>query len=233
MEGRTSALRGPGDTDAALQQELAAGPPYEIRSPLWLRQVIATTVSRGAQVPQFRISTRADLGSLKSHAEKKGRSMTLLLARACALTLREYPDFNAAWTPQGLAWRERVDVAIAMEVAQGLLTPVLRNVADRSITQLVDDWNNLKEKIRQHKASPESFRGASFYLSNLGMFPEVMQFDAIVPPGAAAILAVAAPGEGGTMLTLTCDHRVVFGADAARFLAALAKRMRHPAEWAD
>jgi pyruvate dehydrogenase E2 component (dihydrolipoamide acetyltransferase) len=65
------------------------------------------------------------------------------------------------------------------------------------------------------------------------MFPGIVQFDAIVPPGAAAILAVAAPGGQGTLLTLTCDHRVVFGADAARFLAALAERLARPEEWAE
>jgi pyruvate dehydrogenase E2 component (dihydrolipoamide acetyltransferase) len=125
-----------------------------------------------------------------------------------------------------------VDVAIAMDAEHGLLTPVLRDVAGQAVSQLAEDWRALKEKIQKHRMVPEDFRGATFYVSNLGMFPGIMQFDAVVPPGATAILAVAAPGKQGTVLTLTCDHRVVFGADAARFLGTLGERLADPQSWA-
>ncbi len=216
------------DAGAALRKEIESGPPYRIEPALHLRQVIAVTVSHAAQTPQFRISMLLDLGAFKASADEHDGSFTLLLAKACAMTLNSFPDFNAAWTQEGLARRERVDVAIAMEAENGLLTPVVRDVAGRSLSDLAEAWNVLKQKISQHRTAPEDFRGATFYLSNLGMFPGIVQFDAIVPPGATAILAVASPGEKGTMLTLTCDHRVVFGADAARFLAALAEKLTHP-----
>lgn len=219
-----------GKANAALLKEIKSGPPYQIEPQLRLRQVIAATVSQAVQTPQFRVSTQLDLTAFKAYADVYEGSFTLLLARACALTVKALPDFNAVWTPDGLARRERVDVAIAMEAEHGLLTPVLRDVAGRTVAQLAEDWRAIKQKTREHRMAPEDFRGATFYLSNLGMFPGVVQFDAVVPPGATAILAVAAPGEAGTMLTLTCDHRVVFGADAARFLAALAERLAHPAE---
>lgn len=231
LTGRASPRRREGpDGNAALLKEIESGPAYRIEPQRPLRKVIASTMSRAVQTPQFRVSTQLDLTAFKAYADVYEGSFTLLLSRACALTVKEQPDFNAAWTPEGLARRERVDVAIAMEAEQGLLTPVLRDVAGRTVAQLVEDWRAIKQKTREHRMAPEDFHGATFYLSNLGMFPGVVQFDAVVPPGATAILAVAAPGEAGTMLTLTCDHRVVFGADAARFLAALADRLAHPAE---
>jgi pyruvate dehydrogenase E2 component (dihydrolipoamide acetyltransferase) len=234
LEGRAAPRVGErADVNAALLRELAAGPPYRIEPPRLLRRVVAATVSRALAAPQFRISTQVDLTGLKDYAARRKASFTLLIARACALTVREQPDFNAAWTADGLARRERVDVAIAMEAEHGLLSPVVRDVAGRSFAQLSEDWRALKENVERHRMAPEAYRGGTFYVSNLGMFPGIVQFDAIVPPGAAAILAVAAPGGQGTLLTLTCDHRVVFGADAARFLAALAERLARPEEWAE
>jgi pyruvate dehydrogenase E2 component (dihydrolipoamide acetyltransferase) len=232
LTGRASPRRrdGSDDVNAALLKEIESGPPYRIEPQRPLRKVIAGTMSRAVNTPQFRVSTQLDLTTLKAYADAHNASFTLLLARACALTVKEQPDFNAAWTPDGLARRERVDVAIAMEAERGLLTPVVRDAAGRPLSELADKWQALKNKIQQHRMAPEDFRGATFYLSNLGMFPGIVQFDAVVPPGAAAILAVAAPSDKGTMLTLTCDHRVVFGADAARFLAALTERLLHPAE---
>jgi len=231
LAGRASACKHKeSDEHTELLKEIESGPPYRIEPQLLLRKVIAGTMSRAVQTPQFRISTQVDLTAFKTYADAHAASFTLLLARACALTVKEQPDFNAAWTSDGLARREQVDVAVAMEAEHGLLTPVVRDAAGRPLLELAENWRALKEKIRHHRMVPEDFRGATFYLSNLGMFPGIVQFDAVVPPGAAAILAVAAPGDIGTMLTLTCDHRVVFGADAARFLAALAERLAHPAE---
>lgn len=231
LTGRASPRQREGsDVNAALLKEIESGPPYRIEPQRPLRKVIAGTMSRAVNTPQFRVSTRPDLTTLKAYADAHNASFTLLLARACALTVKEQPDFNAVWTPDGLARRERVDVAIAMEAERGLLTPVVRDAAGCPLSELADKWQALKNKIQQHRMAPEDFRGATFYLSNLGMFPGIVQFDAVVPPGAAAILAVAAPSDKGTMLTLTCDHRVLFGADAARFLAALTERLLHPAE---
>jgi pyruvate dehydrogenase E2 component (dihydrolipoamide acetyltransferase) len=221
------------ETEAALVHQIEAGPPFEVTPQDRLRQVIAETVSFATHTPQFRISARVDLEGLRGHAQEEQRSMSVLLARACALTVKEYPLFNAAWTPEGLAQRKRVDVSIAMEAERSLLTPVLRDVADRPLKQVEDAWRALKDKIDRRRSSPDDYRGATFYLSNLGMFEGVLQFDAIVPAGAAAILAVAAPASDGTVLTLTCDHRVVFGTDAARFLATLGERLSDPQRWTE
>jgi len=87
--------------------------------------------------------------------------------------------------------------------------------------ELTSDWQQLKQKATSARLQPRDYQGATIYLSNLGMFEGVSQFNAIVPTGACAILAVAASQNGIAELTLSVDHRVVYGAEAARFLQTL------------
>jgi pyruvate dehydrogenase E2 component (dihydrolipoamide acetyltransferase) len=87
----------------------------------------------------------------------------------------------------------------------------------------------LRDKVKTRRLSPADYSGATFYLSNLGTSSVVYAFDSIVPVGASAILSVAASRLQGTLCTLACDHRVVFGADAARFLETLAQQLKDPA----
>ncbi len=211
--------------------DLEAGPPFQIEPQANLRRIIAEGMIAAAMTPQFRVSSRFSLQKLVSSAKKREISFTVLLARACALTVAEYPDFNSAWTPDGLARRSRVDVGIAMETEDGLTSPVLRDAAQRTIDELAEDWRDLKDRVKNHRARPEEYRGATFYLSNLGTVSDVFSFDAIVPLGAAAILAVAADTEQGTLLTISCDHRLLAGADAAKFLQSLGQRLCDPAGW--
>ncbi len=182
---------------------------------------MAENMARSVHTPTFHITIAVDLKPLHDAAQAEQESLSLLLARACALSVQEHPEFNACWTPGGLARRERIDIAIAVDTPDGLITPVLCDVL-RPLGELDEDWRGLKGKLAKRRLKPEDYSGATFYLSNLGLFPGIEQFDAIVPSGAAAILAVAAPSADGlTRLTLSCDHRVVAGADAARFLTTL------------
>jgi pyruvate dehydrogenase E2 component (dihydrolipoamide acetyltransferase) len=87
--------------------------------------------------------------------------------------------------------------------------------------------------VRTRRLQPSDYRGATFYLSDLGVFPVVYAFDAIIPVGASAILAVAASRKEGTFFTLSCDHRVIFGGDAARFLQTLSEWLATPARLMD
>ena len=206
--------------------DLHMGPPYTIEKPSMLRDAVARNMSATLHTPTFLISSRFAIKQLHEAAKNTGISLTLALTRACALTVGEDPWFNHAWTRQGIARRHRVDMGIAVDSGGGLITPVLRDAAGRSIKELAEDWRILLNKVKKGRISPEDYQGASFYLSNLGIFPEVERFNAIVPTGASAILAIAAAGQDGlTDFTLSCDHRVIFGADAARFLQRLGKRL--------
>ena len=139
-----------------------------------------------------------------------------------------HPLFNAAYTPEGLARRQRVDIGIAVDHGDGLITPVLRDAAGRSLAELAEEWNTLRERVKNRRLSPAQYSGATFYVSDLGVFSVVRAFDSIIPVGASAILSIAAAAPQGAFVTLTCDHRVVFGADAARFLETLGQHLKDP-----
>lgn len=210
------------------QPDLKAGPPYRYKLLTPMHRAVADNMSATLQTPTFRVSSLLDLQPLQEYAKANGFSLSLLLARACALAIKKHPLFNAAYTDAGLALRDRVDVGIAVDVPGGLLTPVLRDMAQKSLADLSADWQKLKQKIARRRLQPEDYQGATFYLSNLGTFPAVSRFDAIVPLGACAILALGAAQKNQAEATLSCDHRVVYGAEAGRFFSTLQNIIKQP-----
>jgi pyruvate dehydrogenase E2 component (dihydrolipoamide acetyltransferase) len=204
------------------------GPLRHMTRPSPLRDAVARGMIASVATPTFRVTALLPLEPLRKAATETGYSLALLLARACALTIEAHPLFNAIYAPDGLAQRERVDIGIAVDIPEGLVSPVLRDVARRPLAELARDWAALRDKLKTRRLAAQDYRGATFYLSDLGVFPVVYSFDALIPVGASAILAVAAAMNGGAMCTLSCDHRVVFGADAARFLTTLNERIADP-----
>ena len=193
-----------------------------------MREAAAQNMTRSLTTPTFRVTARFALAPLQALSKEVPMSLTLLLARACALAVKTHRLFNAAYTPEGFAIRDRVDVAIAVDTPDGLIAPVIRDVAARPLEELAAEWQSLRHKASTRRLSAEDYRGATFYLSNLGMFSVVHSFDAVLPLGAAAILCVAAADGGRSSCTLSRDHRVLAGADAARFLATLAEYFAAP-----
>jgi pyruvate dehydrogenase E2 component (dihydrolipoamide acetyltransferase) len=218
----------PATSASPASSAIAAGPPYRVERASSLREAVARNMIASAAAPTFRVTAQLPLEPLARAAKEKQQSLTLLLARACALTILAHPLFNAAYTPDGLARRERVDIGIAVDNGDGLITPVLRDAAGRSSAELANDWSGLREKVKTRRLVPADYSGATFYLSDLGVFSVVDAFDSIVPIGASAILSVAASRPQGASFTLACDHRVVFGADAARFLGTLRDQLKEP-----
>lgn len=225
QSGSTSVPLHAADVVAAVRRpagpDLEAGPPYQLERNTSFREATARAMIATLGTPTFRVTAALPLGPLIARAKAGGRSFSVLLARACALTIAEHPLFNAVYTPEGLARRERIDIGIAVESPDGLITPVLRDVAGRSPPALFGDWQVLLEKARTRRLTPAEYSGATFYLSDLGVFPGVCSFESIIPQGAAALLSVAAVQGENALCTLNCDHRVVFGGDAARFLQTL------------
>jgi len=222
---------------AATQQppapDLAAGPPFKLEHVSSIRQAVARNMMMTLGTPTFKVTARLAFGPLECIAKEQHLSLTLLLSQACALSVIQHSLFNAVWTPKGLARRERVDIGVAIDLGHGLITPVLRDAGRRPLPELAEDWRILTDKAKRQRLTPEDYTGATFYVSNLGTFSVVTRFDAIVPLGAAAILAVGADQGSGAECTLSCDHRVVFGADAARFLTTLEEHMVEPKNWLD
>jgi pyruvate dehydrogenase E2 component (dihydrolipoamide acetyltransferase) len=215
---------------SAVPADLAAGPAYRIERASSLREAVARSMIASAATPIFRVTAQLPLAALIGFAKEQKLSVTLLLARACANTIAKHALFNAAYTPDGLAYRDRIDIGIAVDSPEGLITPVLRDVSGRTLAELADDWRMLRDKVKSRRLLPSDYRGATFYLSDLGVFPVVYSFDSIVPVGASAILSIGSSRPDGTFCTLGCDHRVVFGGDAARFMQALNEELSDPAK---
>jgi pyruvate dehydrogenase E2 component (dihydrolipoamide acetyltransferase) len=205
--------------------DLKAGPPYTIERNSGFREATARAMIATLGTPTFRVTAALPLAALIVKAKSTGRSLNLLLARACALTIKEHPLFNAVYTSEGIARRDRIDIGIAVDSPEGLMTPVLRDVARKSLFALSGEWRVLLEKATTRRITPADYSGATFYLSDLGVFPCVHSFESIIPQGAAALLSVAAVEGDKALCTLNCDHRVVFGGDAGRFLQTLENKI--------
>ncbi len=211
--------------------DLDAGPAWHYKLLTPMHRAVAENMIATLSTPTFRVSSQLSIDTLHQAAKEARQSLSLLLARALALSVHEHPRFNEVYTPAALVVRERVDVGIAVDVPGGLVTPVIRDAAGRPVAELAEDWRILKDKVNKQRLVPEDYSGATVYLSNLGLFDVVSSFEAIVPLGAAAILAVGAAHGGIASFTLSCDHRVVYGADAARLMQTLADLLATPGDW--
>ena len=216
----------------------AFGRPGETVAFNTLQQAVNRNMVASLAVPSFRVGytiTTDKLDAFYKQVKPKGVTMTALLAKAVAVTLARHPQVNAAATEAGMVYPTSVNVAVAVAMEEGgLITPVLASADRTDLYSLSRQWADLVNRSRAKQLKPEEYSTGTFTLSNLGMFG-VDRFDAILPPGTGAILAVAASRpvvvalKDGSIavrrqmqVNLTCDHRVIYGADAAAFLKDLA-----------
>ncbi|MBE9223421.1 2-oxo acid dehydrogenase subunit E2 [Cyanobacterium stanieri LEGE 03274] len=204
-----------------------------------LQQAVVRNMMASLQVPTFHVSydiTTDALDALYRQIKPKGVTMTALLAKAVALTLQKHPIVNSSYTDAGIKYNESINVAIAVAMPDGgLITPVLKNADQVDIYSLARSWKDLVARARAKQLQPDEYSTGTFTISNLGMFG-VSSFDAILPPGQGSILAVGgarptvvSDGQGffgvknQMSVNITCDHRNIYGADAASFLKDLAQ----------
>jgi pyruvate dehydrogenase E2 component (dihydrolipoamide acetyltransferase) len=166
-------------------------------------------------------------------------TVTDLVVRACALTLAKHPGVNASFQGQAIRRHRAVHVGLAVALDEGLITPVLRDCDRKPLFQIATETRDLVERTRARKLKGQELSGATFSVSNLGMFP-VEEFSAIINPPEGAILAVGAILDKPVVVngqlavgkrmrvTISCDHRVMDGAMAARFLADLKALLEAP-----
>ena len=203
-----------------------------------LQQAVVRTMVASLAVPTFRVGytiTPAALDQLYKQIKSKGVTMTGLLAKAVAMTLQKHPLLNASYREQGIQYSSSINIAVAVAMeGGGLITPVLQGADQLDIYSLSRTWKDLVARSRTKQLQPDEYSSGTFTLSNLGMFG-VDKFDAILPPGQGSILAIggAKPTVVATpdglmgvkpqmQVNITCDHRVIYGADAAAFLKDLA-----------
>jgi pyruvate dehydrogenase E2 component (dihydrolipoamide acetyltransferase) len=217
----------------------AAVPLGEVAPMNTLQNAVVRNMTASLSVPVFRVGytiTTDALDQLYKQLKSKGVTMTALLAKAVAVTLTKHPIVNASYVENGIQYHAGINVAIAVAMADGgLITPVLKNADQVDIYSLSRTWQDLVERSRTKQLQPDEYSSGTFTLSNLGMYG-VDRFDAILPPGQGSILAVGASrpqlvvSADGSMavkrqmqVNITCDHRIIYGADAAAFLQSLAK----------
>ena len=242
-EGTTAAATGaPASTSGATPSAPSGnsfGRPGETVPFNTLQGAVNRNMEASLAVPCFRVGytiTTDKLDAFYKQVKPKGVTMTALLAKAVAMTLARHPQVNAATTSEGMAYPADVNVAVAVAMEDGgLITPVLRGADRIDLYELSRQWKDLVKRSRSKQLQPEEYSTGTFTLSNLGMFG-VDRFDAILPPGTGAILAVAASrptvvaDKAGSIsvkpqmqVNLTADHRVIYGADGAAFLKDLAE----------
>jgi pyruvate dehydrogenase E2 component (dihydrolipoamide acetyltransferase) len=189
-------------------------------------------------IPTFRVGYTIETNNLDKiykQLKTKGVTMTALLAKAVAMTLQKYPVVNANYTDAGVRHPASINIAVAVAMPDGgLITPVLQNADKMDLYSLSRMWKDLVERARSKQLQPHEYTSGTFTISNLGMLG-VDRFDAILPPGTGAILAIGASNpqvvatEDGSIairrqmqVNMTADHRIIYGADAASFLKDLA-----------
>ncbi len=161
------------------------------------------------------------------------------VVKACAVALRRHPKVNTSWLDDVIRVNGSVNIAVAVAVEDGLLTPVIRNADQKGLRQISVETKDLATRARDKKLQPEEWEGSTFTISNLGMYG-IEEFTAIINPPNAAILAVGAirdtpvveneqvvPGKR-MKVTLSSDHRVLDGATAAEFLSTLRHLLENP-----
>jgi len=212
-----------------------------------MQRAVSKNMEATLATPVFRVSREIEMdafNALYAKLKPKGVSVSALLAKACALGLEKYPVVNSAYSPEGTVFNKDINIAMAVAINGGLITPTIKYANERDIIEIGENWRELVGKAKEGKLTPDEYNSGTFAISNLGMFG-VSQFDAILPPGMGGILAI-----GGTQevivpcdqailgmrkvkkmtVTLTCDHRQIYGADAALFLKELANIIENKLE---
>jgi pyruvate dehydrogenase E2 component (dihydrolipoamide acetyltransferase) len=214
------------------------------------QQVIARRMAESkATVPEFTISTDVDMeaavelrGQLKVAVEQTGGAVPSyndMVVKAAAIALREFPRANGSYKDGHFELYSRVNIGVAVAAQEALIVPTVFDADKKSLGEIARDSRALAERVRAGAVTPPELSGGTFTVSNLGMFG-VTEFVAVINPPQAAILAVgkmeprAVVRDGeivarNTMsLTLACDHRILYGADAAEFLARIKALLEQP-----
>ncbi|TLU73890.1 pyruvate dehydrogenase complex dihydrolipoamide acetyltransferase [Lichenicoccus roseus] len=218
-----------------------------------VRRVIARRLSEAKQfIPHFYVSIDVELDrllalrtELNASSPKEGPgtfklSVNDMLIKAAAVTLRRVPRVNASYTDEAIIQYDDVDIAVAVSIPDGLITPIVTRADVKSLSMISNEAKALIKRARDGKLKPEEFQGGSFSISNMGMFG-VKSFSAILNPPQGAILAVAA-GEKRAVVrsgdrievanvmtcTLSVDHRVIDGALAAEWMSVFKSVVESP-----
>lgn len=211
-----------------------------------MRRTIAKRLAESTgPIPHFYLTADYDVTNLLSLREQLNEiegiktSVNDFVVRAAALALRHHPNVNASWGDEAITQHGEIHIGIAVSTPEGLITPVVRNADQKSVTDISNEVRSLADKAKNRKLTPNDYQGSTFTISNLGAWG-IEQFTAIINPPNVAILAIGAATAQPVVIdrqivirdrmkvTMSCDHRVVDGALGAEYLRTLRSYLEQP-----
>src|ERR687893_1756261 len=230
--------------------EPTEAPGTQLVEPTRMMRVIGERMTEAKQhVPHFYATVEVKMDAamelrkqLNAQLEAEGVKLSVndFVMKAAAVALRNYPNLNALYTTRGVELHDRVDMAMAVALDQGLITPVIRDIGSKGLAQISREGKDLALRAREGGLKPEEYQGGTITVSNMGMFG-VESFTAIINPPQAAIVAVSSierrptydengevvPGQF-MKLTLSADHRIANGRDGALYMAEVKTTLENP-----
>jgi pyruvate dehydrogenase E2 component (dihydrolipoamide acetyltransferase) len=210
------------------------------------RTIAKRLVTSLGPVPHFFLTTEIEMD--RAAEMRKGineldpelkLSINDIIIKVAAAALMQHPQVNASYQDKVVRYYERADIGVAVAIEEGLITPIVRAADGKSLSEIAVEVRDLADRARHRKLRPEEYLGASFSVSNLGMFG-IDEFTAIINPPEAAILAIGAMSPKPVVrnnelvirqmmrVTMSCDHRVVDGATGAKFLQTFKRILENP-----
>jgi pyruvate dehydrogenase E2 component (dihydrolipoamide acetyltransferase) len=234
---------------AAAAPEPTGAPGTELVEPSRMRRVIGERMTQAKQqIPHYYATVEIEMNDLlalrkqlNEQLEEQGIKLSIndFVMKAVALALKDFPNLNALWTSEGIELHEQVDLAMAVALEEGLITPVIRDAANKTLSAISAASKDLAKRAREGGLKPEEYQGGTVTVSNMGMFG-VESFAAIINPPQAAIVAVSSIMQRAIFkddevvpvslmkLTLSADHRISNGAEGAQYLAEVKRLLEHP-----
>jgi pyruvate dehydrogenase E2 component (dihydrolipoamide acetyltransferase) len=212
-----------------------------------MQRAVSNNMVATLPTPEFRVTREIQMDAFDALYQKlkpNGITVSAMLAKAVALAIEKHPIINSSFSEEGggsIVYKKDINIAMAVAIDGGLITPVLQYANERSVVELGENWKELVGKAKSGTLAPAEYNSGTFAISNMGMFG-VTHFGAILPKGIGGILAIGAtqemivPDQSAILgmkkvkkmsVTLTCDHRQIYGADAALFLKTLADMMEN------
>jgi pyruvate dehydrogenase E2 component (dihydrolipoamide acetyltransferase) len=233
--------------ESAPAQQAFGPSPYHDEPASEIRRTIARRlVTSLGPIPHFFLTTEIDMESAAGMRQRIKEldpdlkiSVNDIIIKVAAAALIAHPEVNASFQDKTVRYYERADIGVAVSIEDGLITPIVRSADRKSLSEIANEVRELAERARQRRLRPEEYTGATFSVSNLGMFG-IDEFTAVINPPEGGILAIGAMSprpvvrDGAVVVrqtmrvTMSCDHRVIDGATGAKYLQTFKKILENP-----
>jgi pyruvate dehydrogenase E2 component (dihydrolipoamide acetyltransferase) len=223
--------------------------PFRDEPTSQMRRVIATRLTESiGPVPTFYLTVEIEMDNAlqlrkainAGATDEEKISVNDIIIKAAAMALMKHSFVNASYQEKNIRFYNQADIGVAVAIDEGLITPIVRGANLKGLREISSEVKDLAAKAREKKLQPEQYTGATFSISNLGMFG-IKEFTAIINPPESGILAIGGANpmpvvrDGQVIIksimnvTMSCDHRVVDGATGAKFLQTFKQMLEHPA----